>query len=260
MNKMNAIYVSVLALIVAVVALVMCLMCCYGQKPAAEVATPAVEASSNVNSLEAVKEVLNNNPEIVMQAMQKYEQNAREEAQKAAQEMIAKNIKEITNNPDSAVVGNPNGKITLVEFFDYSCGYCHRLYPALKNILAKNSDVRLVLRELTFVSPVSKYAAKAALAAKEQGKYQELWAAMMENDGQLTEARIDELAANAGINVEQMKVDMESAKVNKILDDTAALAGKIQINGVPSMVLDGKSLQTLDEEVIQNAINEARKN
>lgn len=255
MNKINAIYVSVLALIVAAAALIMCIVCCNKKVPVT-VATEAPAAAANV---EDIKMVLDNNPEIVVQAMQKYEQKAREEAQKAAQAMVGKYMNEIVNYPGSAVIGNPNGKVTLVEFFDYSCGYCHRLYPTIKSLIAKNPDLRVVLKELTFVSPVSKVAAKAALAAKEQGKYAELWSAMMTNDGQLTEEKIYELAAGAGINVEQLKADMNSAKVNKTLEDTAALAGNIQINGVPSLVVDGQMLQTLDENVIQERIDAAKK-
>lgn len=245
MNKINAIYVSVLALIISVACAVMCMTKC---NKAQSVAAPAPDA-------EMVKTVLQNQPEIVFEAMQTYQQKQEEIRQKAAAERIKQRIKDITHYDGAVVLGNPNGSVTLVEFFDYSCGYCHRLYPALKNIIAKNNNVRLVLRELTFLGPVSDYAAKAALAAKEQGKYQELWSAMMENEGALSEDKIDELAANAGIDVAKMKTDMNSAKVQKTLDDTQELASSIEIRGVPTMVLGGQILQTLDEAEIQKRID-----
>lgn len=256
MNKINAIYVSLLALIISVACAAVCMTKCNKAAPVAETAAPAAPVAAAASTdVETIKSVLNSNPEIVFEAMQRYQIQQEEERQKAAAEKIKQNIKEITEYEGAAVVGNPNGSITLVEFFDFSCGFCHRLYPALKNIVAKNNDVRLVLRELTFLGPVSDYAAKAALAAKEQGKYQELWSAMMENDGALSEEKIDELAANAGIDVAKMKADMNSAKVLKTIQDTADLANTIDIRGVPTMILDGQILQTLDEAEIQRRID-----
>lgn len=240
MNKISSVVISVVALIVAIAALVMCIICCNKNKPV------------------DVAETLNNNPEIIVNAMQNYEQKMRENAMAQAQKLIDENIDAITNNPDSPVIGNKDGKITVVEFFDYSCGYCHRLYPTLKNIIAKNPDVKVVLKELAFVSPVSSYAAKAALAANNQGKYAELLDAMMTNKGALTEAKVDELAAQAGVDVEQMKADMNSSKVQNIMKDTSELAGKIQVNGVPALVINGKMVQTLDEGVIQSEIDAAK--
>ena len=112
---------------------------------------------------------------------------------------------------------------------------------------------------MTFVSPVSSYAAKAALAANMQGKYAALLDGLMTANGRLTEAKVDELAAAAGVDVEQMKKDMNSEKVEKTLKDTSDLANKIQVHGVPALVINGKMVQTLDEEVIQSEINAAKK-
>lgn len=241
MNKVNSIYVSVVALIVAIVALAMCIVCCNKNKPV------------------DVAETLNNNPEIIVNAMQNYESKMRENALVASQKLIDDNIEAIANNPESPVVGNKNGTVTVVEFFDFSCGYCHRLHSSMKNIIAKNPEVKVVLKELAFVAPVSSYAAKAALAANMQGKYEELWGSLMTVNGRLTEAKVDELAVAAGVNLEQMKTDMNSEKVEKMMRDNSELAGKIQVNGVPALVIDGKMVQTLDENVIQAAIDEAKK-
>lgn len=241
MNKINSIYVSILALIIAIAAIVMCVVCCNKNKPV------------------DVAETLNNNPEIIINAMQNYEQKMRDNAMSEAQKLVDDNIDAINNNPDSPVVGNKNGTITVVEFFDFSCGYCHGLYPTLKNIIAKNPDVKVVLKELAFVSPASAYAARAALAANNQGKYAEVLDALMTSQGGLTEVKVDEIAVKAGVDLEQMKADMNSAKIEKIMKDTSELAGKIQVNGVPALVINGKMVQTLDENVIQSEIDAAKK-
>ncbi len=242
MNKNNAMFVAVLALVVAVVALVMCIICCSKNKGA------------------NVEEVLNNNPEIIVNAMRNYEQKVREDAQKQAQKMVEDNLEAINNNPNDGIIANPEGKIVLVEFFDYSCGYCHRIYPAIKSIAAKNPDVKVVAKSMTFVAPVSSYAAKASLAAKEQGKYAEAYTALFEVQGPLTEAKIDETLAKLGLDMDKLKADMNSDKVNNALNDMSALANKIQVSGVPTLVLNGKIVQTLDESVIQDEIDAARKN
>lgn len=241
MNKINAVYVSLVALVVAIVALVMCIVCCN-------------KGGSSAN----VEQALNDNPEMIIQAMQNYEIKQREEAQKKAQELLAQSEDELTKNPDDGFLGNPEGKVVLVEFFDFSCGYCHKIYPVLKNVIAKNSDLKLVAKPLAFLSPMSKYAAKAALAAKEQGKFAEVYTAVFEINGPLTEAKVDEAAVKAGVDLEKLKADMESEKVSKILDETSNLAAKIQVNGVPTLILDGKIIQTLDEGVLQEAIDQAK--
>lgn len=241
MNRINAVYVSLAALVVAIAALVMCIVCC----------------NKGGNSA-SVEQALNDNPEMIIQAMQNYETRQREEAQRKAQELLAQSEDELTKNPNDGFLGNADGKIVLVEFFDFSCGYCHKIYPVLKNVVAKNGDLKLVVKPLAFLSPMSKYAAKAALAAKEQGKFAEVYTAVFEINGPLTEAKIDEAAVKAGVDLEKLKADMESEKVSKTLDETSNLAAKIQVNGVPTLILNGKIIQTLDEGVLQDAIDQAK--
>ena len=245
MNKINAVYVSLVALVFAIAALVMCIFCCCGGSK---------DASST-----SVAKALNDNPQLVVDALNNYQAQQRAEAEERARRAVDDNIEDIENYAGSAVIGNPDGKVTLVEFFDYSCGYCHRIYPVLKNIIAKNPDLRVVLKELAFVNPkISSYAAKAALAANEQGKYGEMYTAMFEAKGPLTEAKIDELAKVAGVDVEKMKADMNSEKVKTTMEHTNNLAGKINVNGVPTLIIAGKVVQTLSEDEIQAAIDTAK--
>lgn len=240
MNKINAVYVSLAALVVAVVALVMCIVCC------------SSKGGANV------EEALKNKPELVIQAMQAYDAKQREEAMKQVEENLKANAEELNNRADDGVIGNPEGKLVLVEFFDFSCGYCHRVYPALKEIIAKNPDVKVVAKPMAFLSPASKYAAEAALAAKEQGKFAEVYAALFSAEGRLTEAKIDELVAATGVDMEKVKADMKSEKVQNTLNAVSELAGKIQVSGVPTLVFNNKILQTLDASVIQEAIDAAK--
>ena len=247
MNKVNSIYVSVFALIVAVATAVMCVMCCHKK----DVAPAAV-------SEEGIRAVLENNPQMIIEALQKGEAKRQEEARAAAQKMIAENIEELNNYASSPVIGNKDGKVTIVEFFDFACGYCHKLAPSLMSVLDKNSDVRLVLKPLFFLSSQSQYAAKALYAAAEQGYAKEFYQNIMENAGQLSETKIDELAVKAGVDLEKMKADMNSEKVAKAMSDTSSLAEKIRVTGVPTLVIGGNMVQTLSERDIQRAVDDAK--
>ena len=240
MKKINAVYVSLAALVVAIAALVMCIICC------------TCKQSGNV------EEVLKAKPELIIEAMQAYDAKQREEAMKKVEENLKANAEELNNRAGDGIIANPEGKLVLVEFFDFSCGYCHKIYPALKEIAAKNPDVKIVAKPMAFLSPVSKYAAQAALAAGEQGKFAEVYTALFETEGRLTEAKVDEALANVGLDVAKAKEDMKSAKVQETMNAVSELAGKIQVGGVPTLVFNNKILQTLDASVIQEAIDAAK--
>ena len=237
MNKLNSIYVSLLALIVAIASAVMCFLNC-----------------QNAKSVD-VEQTLLDNPEIIVKAMQKYEENIRQQALAGAQKIIDENIAEINNDANSPFVGAADADKVVVEFFDYSCGYCHRLYPELKKVMDENKDVKYVLKPLTFVSPISEYAARAALAANKQGKFIEVHNAMFEFEGPLDEAAIDGIAQGQGLDMEKFKADMNSQEISDELAAVSNLTNKIQINGVPAMIINGKMVQTLDGAVILENLN-----
>ena len=206
MNKLNSIYVSILALVVAIAALVMCIMCC-----------------NNKQSV-SVEQALLDNPEMIVNAMQKYEENMREQALAGAQKLIDANIEDVNNDANTPFVGAADAEKVVVEFYDYSCGYCHRLFPELKAVMANNGDVKFAFKPLTFVSPISEYAARAALAANKQGKFIEMHNAMFEFGGQLTEAAIDEIAGKQGLDMEKYKADLNSQAVSDELAAVSELA------------------------------------
>ena len=233
---------SLIALLVSVFAL-------------AKVYTPCTEkAEAAAVDVEAV---LREHPEYVINALQAYEQRARDEAEAQLRALIKQNEAAMTVD-NAPMQGDANSKIVLVEFYDYACAYCRRLFPELNKVIAENSDIKVLYRPLAFVSPHSEYAARAVLAANEQGKFVELHAALMTVQKPLSEALVDELAGKAGVDVEKMKADMKSDKVNAAFEVNNTLAGNIQLSGVPSLVMNGEMLAPVANE-IQARINEARK-
>lgn len=239
----KSLVISIIALLVAVAALVKDYLPC--AKKAADAAPVDVEA------------VLKEHPEYVVNALQAYEQKAREEVEAQARALVKENEAALVEN-NAPSQGAADAAIVMVEFYDYACGYCHRLFPELNQIVAQNNDVKIMYRPLAFVSPHSEYAARAVLAANEQGKFIELHTALFTVQKALSEKLVDELAEKAGIDVEQMKKDMNSEKVNAAFAGNNDLAEKIQVNGVPTLIMNGEMLQPA-ASYIQAKIEEARK-
>ena len=242
MNK-SSLYLSLLALVVSAVAIVMA---------AKKAEQPAAAAAIDSNALSTV---LNENPQIIIDALQRYEQIQREAQAKEAAKLFVENWEEISNNPNSLCVGPKDAKVVLVEFFDFSCGYCKRLAPTIEQIVKANPDIKIVFKPLTFMAPVSKYAAKAAIAAQNQGKLMEVYGPMLEQPGLLTEEKVDEYAKKAGLDMDKYEADMDSEEADNLIQDVAALSQKVQVHGVPTLVLNGTPLQTVDPEGIQAAID-----
>jgi len=137
----------------------------------------------------------------------------------------------------NTVAGNPDGHITIVEFFDYDCGYCRLIYPRLNKLLQSDHNLRLVYREYPVLSPHSTLPAQAALAAQKQGKYLQLHTAMMEASMPLYEGEINRLAAEQGINTDQLDKDMNSPDVMNQIQTNLAVGQALNIQGVPSFIV-----------------------
>lgn len=247
MNK-NSLYISILALLVSVATAVVCATSC-GKKASHE--NGAVDS-------ESVAAVLNNNPQMIIDALQKYESQQRENQAKEAARLFVENIDQLNNNPNVPFVGKEDAKVVLVEFFDFSCGYCKRLAPTMNTIVEANPDIKVVFQPITFVAPISRYAAQAALAANLQGKFMPVYKAMLSFEGRLTEEKINEIAQQSGLDMAKYNADVNSDKVKNTIAEVASLAEKVQIRGVPSLVLNGTPLNTIDANGIQAEINKLK--
>lgn len=138
---------------------------------------------------ELVYEAIRENPDIIMEAIAALQE--REAAGKAASasEVLASERNLIERDPNAPVLGNPDGDVTVVEFFDYNCPYCRRAAPEVDALIAADPNIRLVYREWPILGDGSVYAARAALAARKQGKYGEFHKAMMALKGRAEEKR-----------------------------------------------------------------------
>lgn len=186
---------------------------------------------------ELVLETIRENPEIVMEAVAILERR-QAEAQAAAQADVLSNQRQLLErDPNAPVLGNPDGDVTVVEFFDYNCPYCRRVKPEVKAMIAADPNIRLVYREWPILGDGSVFAAKAALAAREQGKYEEFHWAMMELKGRANETSVLRVAQEIGLDIEKLRKDMEAPEVQEHIDTSMRLTRALGLNGTPSFVI-----------------------
>lgn len=169
--------------------------------------------------------------------------------------------RQLINEPSSPVGGNPDGDVTIVEFFDYRCGYCKKVLPSIVALLERDKKLRYVFKELPILSPESELAARAALAAWQQDKrkYLEFHTALMQAQGNLSERRILRLAGNAGLDAEKIAKNMKHPKVEEELKRNIALAEQLGIRGTPAFVIGDRLIPgAVDLSMLEKTVAEAR--
>ncbi len=197
-----------------------------------------------------VKDYLLQNPKIMVEVQTALEQKMAMEEAERTKTLVAENAKEIYRHPDAPVAGNPDGDITVVEFFDYNCGYCKRGFHNIRELIEKDKNVRVVFKELPILSKDSEDAAKIALAARAQGKYWELHQAMIESKGRVTEATALEMAGTLGLDVAKLKADKDSDVVKGELARVEALAKKMNISGTPHFLVGSDAIGGAPEDLL----------
>ncbi|NOZ66949.1 MAG: DsbA family protein [Alphaproteobacteria bacterium] len=169
-------------------------------------------------------------PEILPEAIQIL-QNRSKKAK------LAQNYTALYEDGFSYVGGNKNGDVTMIEFFDYNCGYCKRALKAVERLKKEDKNLRIVYKEFPILSESSYTAAKAAMAAIKQGKYEEFHVAMLSNSGKLTEDRIFEIAKETGLDVKQLAKDMTSPIMERNIKINHNLAQALDITGTPGFII-----------------------
>ena len=195
------------------------------------------------------------NPEIIMQAVAILQQREKEQAASGANTVRL----EVESDPNAPNLGNPEGDVTVVEFFDYNCPYCRSAGQTVQALLAADENVRVIYREWPILGDDSVMAARAALAAREQGKYEAFHWALMNGEGRVTEALIFKVARDLGMDVAQLEADMVSPAVEAHIALSNALAQQLGFTGTPAFIVGDKTapgMLNLDE--ITMLVAEAR--
>ena len=198
-----------------------------------------------------VHDYILDHPEILPQAMENL-QNRQSSKQLAG-------VRQAVETPfPGAVLGNPEGKVTLVEFSDYACGYCRASLPDVIELVKKNPDLRIVIRELPIISPHSPEAARMALAAAEQGKFAEFHDAMFAA-GQLDPQTIEATAKAVGLDMERARKVAESKDVAAEIQRNYETAGNLGFGGTPSWIAGDRLISgAVGIDQLSSAVADAR--
>ena len=178
------------------------------------------------------------NPEVISDAVAELQRRRDAAAQLAQTKAIEDSADLIFNSKHEVVLGNPEGKVTLVEFFDYNCTYCRRAEADIKKLLSDDPNLRLVLRQFPVLGPGSVEAAKVAVALQMTApdKYSEFHDAMLEEPGQTNGDKALAVAASIGLDPAVLKVRVDSDEVKQTINESYDLAGKLNLTGTPSFV------------------------
>jgi protein-disulfide isomerase len=211
---------------------------------------------------EIIKDYLIKNPEVMIDVQTALDEKMQKDQDAKQKSFMAENGKSIFRSPNSSVAGDPNGDITVVEFFDFNCGYCKRGLPEVQRLIHDDKKVRFVFKELPILAKGSEEAARVALAAKRQGKYWEFHQAMLGSKGHANEASALKIAQSLGLDMDKIKTDMASDAVTKELHDMLVLAKNMGINGTPHFLVGNKSIPGAPEDLhdqLEKLVTEFRK-
>jgi protein-disulfide isomerase len=206
-----------------------------------------------------IREYLLDNPEVLREAIQVLERKQKEAEETAAKAAIVEQAKEIYRSEADLVAGNPNGGVTMAEFFDYNCGYCKRAMPDVLKLIEADKDLRVVLKEWPILGEGSVYAAKAALASRKQGKYWDFHLALMQ-ERSVNEPKVLEVAQRIGLDVAKLKADMQAPEVQEVIDRNMKLAEALGLRGTPAFLIGEQLLPgALPYRVLEQTIATVRK-
>jgi protein-disulfide isomerase len=198
-----------------------------------------------------IKEYLLANPEVFLEVQSALEARMEEIQAKKLQAAIAAQSEEIYRSPGAPVAGNPKGDITVVEFFDYNCGYCKRAFGDVAKLIEKDTNVKVVLKELPILSKGSEEAARVALAAKAQGKYWEVHRALLTLRGQANEQTALAAAEKTGVDMAKLKADMKGDAVTQEISRVRELAQSMGIQGTPHFLVADRAIAGAPQNLLE---------
>lgn len=214
--------------------------------PAAALDLSAMNAAEKAAFGEAVKAYLMENPEVLVEAINKLEE--RQQAAQADNDkvLVQTNAEDIFHFAGDWVGGNPDGDVTMVEFIDYKCTYCKKAYEVVEEVLKKDGKIRFVVKEFPILSDQSVLAARFAVATRQvagDAAYEKVHDALMVVRGDITLETLQRLAEEAKIDAKAVMAQMNSEEVTAVLRANAQLAERMAIAGTPAFVVGGQLLR-----------------
>lgn len=208
---------------------------------------------------EIVKEAIMENPQTMIESIEAYQVKQEEKNRAEQDQKIQDFVKNLPDEMKKFSVGNPDGDVHIVEFFDYNCGYCKKAFEEVQKILKDDKNVYVTFFEMPILGPTSQEAAQWAVAAARQGKYFEYHQALMNFKGQKTTEQLEKLAKDAGVDVKEAKKIKDKMDVQEFLEDNKNVAAELGFTGTPGFLINTIPVRGyLDHAAMLKAIDQAR--
>ena len=202
-------------------------------------------------AIEAILE----NPQVIMEAVAILKKRESDQAASGTKSIRL----QLESDPGSPNLGNINGDVTVIEFFDYNCGYCRQAGKTIQALIASDPNIRVIFREWPVLGEGSTFAARAVLASAKQGKYEEFHWALMNGKVRATKAVVMKVARDLGLDIAKLEADMDSEAVNRHLEKSDILAQNLGFTGTPAFIVgDQKVPGMLSFNQISEIVAEAR--
>ncbi len=208
----------------------------------------------------AIHDYILAHPEVLIQSLRLAKDREEDRLAALTKSMITSFRKDLTEDANAPTFGNPAGDITLVEFFDYRCPYCREVEPFLQSLVKSDPGLRVVEKEYPILGPASVYAARVALAAHKQGKYIQFHNALMARKPNIDEATVLKLAEEAGLDIDRIKVDMNSPEVDSEIKRNREIAKALRLNGTPAFIVGTELVPgATDLATLKSMVEDARR-
>lgn len=209
-----------------------------------------------------VRSYLLENPEVLIEAMQVLEEREAESRAEADRSLVSVNAAALFENPDDWVGGNPDGDVTMVEFFDYRCGYCKRAHPEVAALLESDGNVRLIRKELPVLGDQSILGARFAIAVRSiagDEAYGDVSDALMAMRSDITPERLAQMATTFGLDADAVMAEIDSDATTEVIRDNQLLAMRLQIQGTPAFVIGDTLLRGyVPQDQMQAVVDDVR--
>ena len=208
---------------------------------------------------QVIERYIRTHPEVIEQSLQALENRRAAEEQQRQKSAIATHQQELLNDPSSPVSGNQAGDVTVVEFFDYRCGYCKRAASALTELQLRDAGVRIVYKDFPILGETSELAAKAALASHLQGKHQAFHEALLAAKDDLNKDQLSRIAHATGLDAARLEQDMSRPEWQTVIERNRALAKTLGISGTPAFIVGNELVPgALDLKMLQDLVAHKR--
>ncbi|EJW21833.1 hypothetical protein IMCC14465_02270 [alpha proteobacterium IMCC14465] len=217
-----------------------CLLTIFMAAPLSVNASDDSEKISKEALGKAIRDYLMKNPAVMAEVFENTQKYLIAEDERRQLQTLMDNSDALYNDKRDFSVGSPDAPITIVEFFDYNCGYCKRAFPDIMKLTQKNPDVRVVFKEFPILGPASEQAARAALASKSEGKYFAIHQGLLNARGSVSGAALSSLIEKHGLNADEVVTRGNDKDIDAHIKDVRNLAQKLGVTGTPAFVIDNQ--------------------